>query len=280
MFEVNTRPSLLRAQHAKSSAFTLVELLVVIGIIAMLISILLPALSKARSAANNVKCLANLRTLGQAAIMYSNAAQNRGVVLGSYSDTAPGHVANDGAWFTLVAPYLTTTKQTGTGDQRTTYVYMRCPLSQAYMDYGNDQAYTWTGLGYALMDYNGGASTGNQNKKITQLKPSSRWALFFDYDYRNPSTGSTTVSPSSGSIFRTKWVTAMTSQHVYYNSFRHTSGGKRAINAVFLDGHAESVPTRALRNDTLPAGTAADLASDVNLMYGDLRNSPSGPLWF
>ncbi len=71
----------MRSKNQQPHGFTVVELLVVIAVIAVLVSLLLPALRKARGAAQEVTCLSNLRQLGQAFILYATDNDGRLTVI-------------------------------------------------------------------------------------------------------------------------------------------------------------------------------------------------------
>jgi prepilin-type N-terminal cleavage/methylation domain-containing protein len=92
---LNHKGEAMAATHARiiakpchSAGFTLVELLIVIGIIAVLVSILLPSLSRARQAAVMVKSLSNLRQLGLGLEMYKN--ENKGAFPVAAWPSVPG----------------------------------------------------------------------------------------------------------------------------------------------------------------------------------------------
>lgn len=65
------------ARASRSGGFTLIELLVVIAVIAILISVMLPAMAKSRDRAREIRCMVNVRSLGTAAILYANEYKER-----------------------------------------------------------------------------------------------------------------------------------------------------------------------------------------------------------
>jgi prepilin-type N-terminal cleavage/methylation domain-containing protein/prepilin-type processing-associated H-X9-DG protein len=146
----------------KRQAFTLVELLVVIGIIALLIAILLPALTEARKQARTVKCAAHLREIGRAFLMYAHDNNGYYPVASWQRNSGPvqyeldGVLADTHIWNVFLAPYATTTRQgltSGTDPDLATAarrsVFWGCPEWEGYRTTATG-GYDRTGIGYGM----------------------------------------------------------------------------------------------------------------------------------
>ena len=114
--------------NKQKNAFTLIELLVVVSIIALLVSILIPSIAKAKKQAEASVCLSNLRQIGFAANFY--AADNE-----EFIPRGDWDASGDITWFELFMPYLGQQDAKASGDYRQVEIYF-CP------------SYPTTGFGY------------------------------------------------------------------------------------------------------------------------------------
>lgn len=119
--------------HRALRAFTLVELLVVIGIIALLLAVLLPAINMAREHAATTACLSNLRQIGQAILSYAGDNKDAIIPADLRGDDFSDPNIRLGNWATILVAgrYLSAPDQTGQPTPRGPSV-LRCPKGEDF----------------------------------------------------------------------------------------------------------------------------------------------------
>jgi prepilin-type N-terminal cleavage/methylation domain-containing protein/prepilin-type processing-associated H-X9-DG protein len=236
----------ITSRRRGSSGFTLVELLVVIGVISILIAILLPALQKARRAAATLKCLSNMRQIATGVQLYMSA--NRGAMPAAgygqfYADGTTQRPQWNGSfsfptWRQLIYPYMTTNgvDLIGTNGALTTGLpdvqFLTCPSSP-----NASRAITNSGMGIGWRPgYYANALTVGTNAvppmrradqakawmKPGQLRSASKVIILYEGGTDGGPSGTTLVSPAG-------------------DPTRYWFMHKNLANYAFADGHAETL---------------------------------------
>jgi len=266
--------------RSRNQAFTLVELLVVIGIIALLISILLPALNKAREAANAIKCSANLHAIG--AGMANYIVNYKGVLPPSNmyrtSDTGDvlttptngfvhwsSYIYNDA--YAAPAPYNVFRTTTGWG-------MFQCPsllnggLAPANTFAGNNDSALQNDAGPNVVDFQAPRLAYTVNEALcprgymTYLQPGAPATVNYPYHFVQAAH-----IRNSGGVILAAELSGIPSAAISSGlvSGNDTSNSRRPVNGVRAVGFNASYPMSANNNHQWVWATVTALTSNPTL---------------
>lgn len=249
--------SLRNRLNREHRAFTLVELLVVVGIIAILISILLPALQNARKSAQTVQCLSNMRQIGQAIQGFAATHDDRypAASTGIYTQSDGTQATKAWTWVTVVNYFYYKNMTVASNGTLVTETITQgepgkgqlgCPSWTQYY-YNSNGRGTWV-----ITDFTDKTESVivtptpadfmalNLGTKTSRVVSPSQKILLREGQAGNTIRGGpgTTpiVLPNTTDLTVPWWST-----HSGYFSFRHGNDKARSGNFLFADSHAETI---------------------------------------
>lgn len=215
-------------KNIPATNFTLIELLVVIAIIAILASMLLPALGRARSRGKQAKCIGNLKQVASATMLYAGENQDSVLLKNNY-DASKG-------WSYALLPYLGITQQSyGTEQSRD---MLLCPAQQPFK--WDTQYHRSYGVRYYDEEIPDGYRFNIAAKlyflKINKIRDASKYLHAVDSVSGVNYYQAANVGMQNYLVALSYWVRG---NGQYYGGahLRHSN----AANAMFIDGHAATV---------------------------------------
>lgn len=220
-------------------AFTLIELLVTISLIAVLIAIVTPAIVKASTTAEEVKCLANVRSIGQATIAYT----------ADYDRKFPVGIGNDLNLLNLVG-------KTGgnnaigrvAAEDRLLYDYLsgQTDMAECPLDAGFDtraSGFEWFGSSYLYMD------SSSSNPSTVYRARNNIWSLE-GHRVTKVSAPARKMMIGEATVIRS----ASNANHFWHNDQANLKG-----SMVFVDGHTAVTEHKLDQNGSYSTVTKATL---------------------
>jgi prepilin-type N-terminal cleavage/methylation domain-containing protein/prepilin-type processing-associated H-X9-DG protein len=232
-------------QPNRPRGFTLIELLVVIAIIAILASLLLPALARAKEKAKAIKCISNLHQMALSYTLYANDNRDDIVTLYLFQTAPPGSLyPGDVTWWPdLLRPYLQGTN------------IIACPTVRDSTAFGVGGP---GGLGVAMGHPELTAWSGTWRPKLTPLKnpvkkiPFADSGLIANIMDNNPDNW--IEVPNQQALY---WRTPTNLGYYQDDPQRPVNRHSKRCNGGFADGHAEAIKVSKFGLQYFPGNAGA-----------------------